>query len=72
LCELSLPQSLKALPASAFAECVSLKTVSLGGVQSVGANAFYHCVRLEQMTANGEVDFEKGNEYAKTAMGLKD
>lgn len=68
LCELTLPQSLAALPSSAFAECVSLKSVSLGGVRSVGANAFYRCARLEQVTADGTVHFEKGNEAAQNAM----
>ncbi len=68
LCELTLPQSLASLPSSAFAECVSLKRVSLGGVQSVGTNAFYRCARLEQVTGNETVRFEKGNEAAQNAM----
>ena len=60
--EICLPASLKALPASCFADCFSLERVDLGGVSSVGKNAFHRCTRLASATVAEAVEIEDGNE----------
>ena len=60
--EIVLPASLKALPASCFADCFSLETVDLGGVVTVGKNAFHRCTRLSSATLTDGAVIEDGNE----------
>ena len=64
--EIVLPQSLSALPASAFAGCIALSRIDLGGVGTVGAQAFRGCTSLESVTGGESVTFERGNELAKS------
>lgn len=45
--EITLPDTVTAIPDSAFAGCTSLKTVKANSIQSIGANAFQGCVSLE-------------------------
>ena len=71
LAEIVLPSTLKSLPASCFAGCIALKTVDLGGVEKVGAEAFRHCRVLASVTANQQVEFEKGNDLAKSVFNSK-
>lgn len=56
-----LPQSLKALPSSCFAGCLSLERANLGGVMTVGKNAFRHCQSLTALTVQPSAVFEDGN-----------
>ena len=65
LTDITLPQGLTALPASCFAGCIALKQVDLGGVQTVGKNAFHNCTALVSVNALPDVDFEDGNEAAR-------
>ena len=69
--EVALPETLKSLPASCFAGCIALERVDLGGVIKVGAEAFRHCKALVSVSANGNVDFEKGNDLAKAVLNSK-
>ena len=69
--EVALPETLKSLPASCFAGCIVLERVDLGGVTKVGAEAFRHCKALVSVSANGNVDFEKGNDLAKSVLNSK-
>ena len=69
--EVALPETLKSLPASCFAGCIALERVDLGGVIKVGAEAFRHCKALVSVSANGNVDFEKGNDLAKAVLDSK-
>lgn len=71
LTEITLPASLKSLPASCFAGCTSLVKVDLGGVCEVGAEAFRHCSAVTTVTANGDVEFEKGNDRIKSLLNTK-
>lgn len=59
-----LPTALTALPASCFADCSALVSVDLGGVRTVGKNAFRGCSSLIDVIKHGEVVFEDGNEAA--------
>ncbi len=59
-----LPQSLESIPASCFAGCTALRSVQLGGVKTVGKNAFRGCTSLTEVLQNGDVRFEEGNEAA--------
>ena len=68
LSEVVLPASLKAIPASCFAGCTSLESVDLGGVTSVGAEAFRHCDAIKSVTAHGEVTFDAGNSSIKSLL----
>lgn len=61
----TLPQSLKSIPNSCFFNCRSLVSVHLGGVATVGENAFRNCTALQSLTAAEQVSFEKGNETAE-------
>ncbi len=47
------PQSLKEIKASAFCGCKSLVSVSLGGTDKVGRDAFADCPRLEPIDYSG-------------------
>ena len=68
--EIVLPDSVRALPNSCFSGCKSLTTVSLGGVASVGANAFYGCEGLQSVSATqGKIVFEDGNELVENLIG---
>ena len=69
--EVALPETLKSLPASCFAGCIALERVDLGGVIKVGAEAFRHCKALVSVSASGNVDFEKGNDLAKSVLNSK-
>ena len=69
--EVALPATLKSLPASCFAGCIALEALDLGGVTQVGAEAFRHCKALTSVTASGQVDFEKGNEYVTSILHSK-
>ncbi len=71
LTEVTLPTTLKALPTSCFAGCIALETVDLGGVTDVGAEAFRHCNAITTVTADGKVDFEKGNDSVKSILDSK-
>ncbi len=71
LTEVILPASLKELPASCFAGCTSLIRVDLGGVTSVGAEAFRHCDAIESVTAHGEVTFGAGNSFIKSLLNAE-
>ena len=71
LIEIALPATVKTLPSSCFAGCIALKTVDLGGVEKVGAEAFRHCSALASVTANQQVEFEKGNDLAKSVFNSK-
>lgn len=71
LTEIALPASLKSLPASCFAGCTSLTKIDLGGVNQVGAEAFRHCSAVTTVTANGDVEFEKGNDRIKSLLDTK-
>ena len=53
---------LKSLPASAFADCLSLREIVLGGVETVGKNAFRNCVALEKADARANVKIGEGND----------
>ena len=66
--EVALPATLKSLPASCFAGCIALETLDLGGVTQVGAEAFRHCKALTTVTASGQVNFEKGNDFVKSLL----
>ena len=68
LTEIILPASLKSLPASCFAGCIALSKIDLGGVTEVGAEAFRHCKAVTTVTANGKVNFEKGNDSVKSIL----
>lgn len=68
LTSVKLPATLKSLPSSCFADCISLKTVGLGGVTSVGAQAFRNCEALKSVSASGKVTFKEGNEYAEKVL----
>lgn len=68
LSTITLPKSLTALPASCFAGCLSLEELDLGGVQSVGEQAFRHCHSLVRVTAQPSVSFEEGNEYVTAVL----
>ncbi len=59
--ELTLPEHLRTIPASAFAGCVSLQAVDLGGVETVGKNAFRGCYSIRLVTAPDSIRFEDGN-----------
>ncbi len=56
-----LPQKLSFLPASCFANCRSLTQIDLGGVESVGKNAFRGCDALTSVSSKDGVRFEEGN-----------
>ena len=71
LAEVILPTSLKAIPASCFAGCTSLVRIDLGGVTSVGAEAFRHCDAIENVTAAGNVTFGAGNDAVKSLLESK-
>ena len=71
LAEIALPASLKSLPASCFAGCISLAKINLGGVASVGAQAFRHCNAVTEVTASGKVTFEDGNDNVKSILNSK-
>lgn len=62
LTSIVLPDTLTALPSSAFSGCASLEIADLGGVKTVGAQAFRGCRALKTVIADGEVDFAEGNE----------
>ena len=59
-----LPNALTYLPASCFADCAALASVDLGGVKTVGKNAFRNCGALTEVIKHGDVTFEDGNEAA--------
>ncbi len=63
-----LPTSLSALPASCFADCGALETVDLGGVRTVGDQAFRGCVSLQTVTGASDITFGVGNELAQNHM----
>ena len=68
--EIVLPESLRALPNSCFSGCSALTSVSLGGVITVGKNAFYGCDSLQSVsTAQSKIIFEHGNELAEELIG---
>ena len=71
LVEVALPVSLKSLPASCFAGCISLAKINLGGVTSVGAQAFRHCNAVIEVIANEKVTFEDGNDSVKSVLNSK-
>ena len=60
-----LPDSLTSLPASCFAGCTSLTSVDLGGVTSVGKNAFHLCPAISTVISDQTVSFADGNEDAQ-------
>ncbi len=60
----TLPQSLNALPASCFAGCTGLESIDLGGVRTVGKNAFRGCKALKSVKSHADVTFDEGNEAA--------
>ena len=65
--EIRLPDGLKVLPSSCFSGCKSLMVVSLGGVTTVGKNAFYGCDGLQSViSSQSNVHFEDGNDPAKS------
>jgi hypothetical protein len=64
--EIALPASLKSLPGSCFANCVSLERITMEGVAEVGVNAFHNCVSLKSVVAPSGVKYEKGNDAAET------
>ena len=64
----TLPTSLASLPASAFAGCSALLEVDLGGVRTVGAQAFRGCDSLTAVRALTDVSFGDGNEAAKRVL----
>ena len=68
LAEIVLPSTLKSLPASCFAGCIALARVDLGGVETVGAQAFRHCNAVTTVTANREVAFAEGNDHIKSVL----
>ena len=70
LAEIVLPRSLDSLPASCFADCKKLSTIHLGGVSSVGKNAFRNCNSLTYVGAYKDVSFAEGNESASAALKL--
>ena len=62
LVDLSLPDSVKYVESSAFYNCVSLKTVSANGIESVSESAFRNCNAIESvMGINKGCVTEKGN-----------
>lgn len=63
-----LPASLAALPASCFADCSALETVDLGGVRTVGDQAFRGCVSLKTVKGSADLTFGVGNELAQNRM----
>lgn len=68
LTELALPQTLKVLPSSAFSGCARLERIHLGGVETVGANAFYHCSSLSEVIADQKPTLANGNEALKSLL----
>jgi len=65
---IALPKSLTALPASAFADCISLEEIDLGGVETVGKNAFRHCVALQKVHTTKTPAISDGNDYLKAIL----
>ncbi len=61
LSAVKLPATLKSLPASAFAGCASLSAVDLGGVKSIGKNAFRHCHSIKTVAAAEGIEIDDGN-----------
>ncbi len=61
LTSITLPATLTALPASAFADCKALETLDLGGVTSVGAQAFRNCYAVKNVKAKEGIAFGDGN-----------
>ncbi len=68
LTEVKLPTSLTVLPASCFADCRALETVDLGGVLTVGKNAFRNCSALTTVTSSAKPKIENGNEALKRCL----
>ena len=52
--QLTLPQSLVTIEDNAFDSCQALKTVDLGGAETVGADAFLGCTELREITISGK------------------
>lgn len=71
LIEIKLPNTLKTVPASCFAGCTALAKVDLGGTEKVEAQAFRHCNAMTTVTANGDVEFEEGNDNVKNILNSK-
>ncbi len=64
----TLPSTLKSLPNGCFAECGALETIALGGVQTVGSQAFRDCSSLSSVTANGKIAVESGNSFLEALL----
>ena len=47
LTTVTLPENIKTINFSSFANCTSLKTINLGSVETVGGKAFEHCDALQ-------------------------
>ncbi len=71
LTEVALPKGLQMLPASCFADCTALRKIDLGGVRSVGKQAFRNCTALVEVIASDEVTFEEGNDAASKKLSNK-
>ena len=65
----TLPQTLERLPSGVFLGCRRLKDIDLGGVRTVGSNAFRGCGALETVRAAGDVTFSEGNGTAEKLVG---
>lgn len=62
LTELALPTALAAIPDSCFASCDALVRIDLGGVGSVGKNAFRGCAALRSASAREGIALADGNQ----------
>ena len=62
LTELTLPTALAAIPDSCFASCDALVRIDLGGVGSVGKNAFRGCAALRSASAREGIALADGNQ----------
>ncbi len=67
--KVQLPQTLTSLPSSAFADCYSLTEIDLGGITTVGKNAFHRCSAITTVTASANPTFADGNQNAERCIG---
>ncbi|MBQ5772281.1 MAG: leucine-rich repeat domain-containing protein, partial [Clostridia bacterium] len=60
--ELVLPDRLTAISNSCFASCDALEQIDLGGVRTVGKNAFRGCAALKGASAREGITLADGNQ----------
>lgn len=65
----AIPDTVKSIGISAFADCGALETVSLGsGVESIGSYAFVNCKKLKTVTGGGSVTSLGDEVFRNTAL----